>query len=348
MMSTVKALGYHSSGARAGRDIAYILHREERLPGGRSRDIHGLGIEFQRVIRDLPDPRAREVAALELMRDHARRTASPVWHRHVFTVDNTLAEALSKLDRAAAEARLVDAFLKTLRSARRDLQGVYAIHWHGGRDRPWGNPHIHAVYSPRLRNGGAVYIGKQDLEKLKRAWTLELTRSLERSLSPSLTREGRRIGEGVQEPTLAMTGRHQGEPERTLGISPARVLGAVNQAKALVHNPAGTLARTGVRLVLRETLRTIESALERGDLSALTRGGQNPGQLAFDFGMPATDRQRPPVKSLRVAAAAIEGLASSREPDLVRAGIRIALDRLPVPQGIKLVARMVERSITEG
>ena len=56
--------------------------------------------------------------------------------RFILTVDNRAAERFARLDGTATERAIRDAVQRTFRGAARDVQGVFAIHQHGGQDRP--------------------------------------------------------------------------------------------------------------------------------------------------------------------------------------------------------------------
>jgi len=64
------------------------------------------------------------------------------------TVDRT-AERFARLDGVATERAIRDAIQKAFRGAAREVQGAFAIHKHGGHDRP-SHPHVQALLSPRL------------------------------------------------------------------------------------------------------------------------------------------------------------------------------------------------------
>jgi hypothetical protein len=90
-----------------------------------------------------------------------------------------VAAELARLPRARAERELRDTFGKALRvtALGRQIQGVYAIHWHGGDCRP-AHPHIHALFSPRRRDGCGLYLSRSDVGVLWGAWSRNVDRTL--------------------------------------------------------------------------------------------------------------------------------------------------------------------------
>src|SRR5258708_39226207 len=186
---------YHRSPARAGRYVQYISHREEGLPRGERREIYGIGERYKEVARMVPDPLDRERAYKRLIEEDAQRLRRPVFHQRVFTVDNRAAAHLASLPRTEAERELRGAFAKALRGTAigRQVQGVYAIHWHGGEGRP-AHPHIHALLSPLRRDGHHLYLAKSDLLALRGAWNREVERKLSRGLHPARAHTPGRTG----------------------------------------------------------------------------------------------------------------------------------------------------------
>jgi hypothetical protein len=169
---------YHRDPARAGRYIHYISHREEGLPRGERREIYGIGERYKEVARTVPDPPERERAYQRLIQEDAQQLRRPAFHQPVFTVDDRVAAELARLPRAHAERELRDAFARTVRGTvvGRRVQGVYAIHWHGGDHRP-AHPHIHALFSPLRRDGQSLYLSKSELRALGGAWTQGVERN---------------------------------------------------------------------------------------------------------------------------------------------------------------------------
>jgi hypothetical protein len=163
---------YHNSPSRAGRQVKYIAHREEGLTDGRSRELYGIGARY-RAFRG--DERAIQKALVE----DGRGLKKPVYFRFILTVDNRTAERFARLDGLLAERVIRDAVQKTFHGAARGVQGVFAIHQHGGEDRP-AHPHVHALLSPRLENRAPIHISPKGLERIKRRWEVELLRTLAR------------------------------------------------------------------------------------------------------------------------------------------------------------------------
>ena len=60
------------------------------------------------------------------------RALRPAYFRFILTVYNRAAERFARLDGTATERAIRDAVQKTFRGAARDVQGVFAIHQHGG------------------------------------------------------------------------------------------------------------------------------------------------------------------------------------------------------------------------
>jgi hypothetical protein len=170
---------YHRDPARAGRYVHYISHREEALPRGERREIYGVGDRYNDIARTLPEPPQRERAYRRLILQDAQQLRRPVFHQRVFTVDDRAATELATLPRAEADLGLRDAFVKALRGPRvgRQIQGIYTIHWHGGKDRP-AHPHIHALFSPLRRDGHGLHLSRLDIGALWKAWSRAVDRTL--------------------------------------------------------------------------------------------------------------------------------------------------------------------------
>ncbi len=263
---------YHRSPARAGRYVQYISHREEGLPRGDRREIYGIGERYKDVARIVPDPLERERAYKRLIQEDAQRLPRPVFHQRVFTVDNRAAAYLASLPRTDAERELRDAFAKALRGTAvgRQVQGAYAIHWHGGDGRP-AHPHIHALLSPLRRDGHGLYLAKSDLLAIQGAWNREVECKLVRGLSPLRAHTPGRVGPPrldvwVTGSTIAQAIRQaplllrQAEraPLTTIGSQVGRhmpgigkALRAATIATAFVRDPVRTLARLAVATALR-------------------------------------------------------------------------------------------------
>src|SRR5439155_939002 len=78
-----------------------------------------------------------------------------------------------RLDGHLSERVLRDAVEKTFRGAARGAQGVFAVHQHGGHDRP-AHPHVHALLSPRFENRMAVHISPVRIQRIKERWEREV------------------------------------------------------------------------------------------------------------------------------------------------------------------------------
>jgi hypothetical protein len=170
---------YHRNSARAGRYVQYISHREEGLPRGERREIYGVGERYKDIARTLPEPPQRERAYARLIQQDAQEIRRPVFHQRVFTVDDKAAAQLGSMPRTEAERELRGALVKALRGLRvgRQIQGIYAVHWHGGKDRP-AHPHIHALFSPLRRDGYGLYLSRLEVRALWKAWSREVDRTL--------------------------------------------------------------------------------------------------------------------------------------------------------------------------
>jgi hypothetical protein len=272
---------YHRDAARAGRYIHYISHREERLPRGERREIHGIGERYKEVARTVPDPPDRERVYQRLIQEDAQQLRRPVFHQSVFTVDDRAAAELARLARARAERELGDTFTRAVRGTvvGRNVQGVYAIHWHGGDRRP-AHPHIHALFSPLRRDGQSLYLPKSELRSLCGAWTQEV----ERNSFHWQTLAGRPIPRRVSKPRIDSWVRgtaiaqsirqapllrqlHRAPlttPARVAAFTPvvAECVPAVTVAARLARDPVHTLLRLAAETTLRPLPRPV-SAIAR-------------------------------------------------------------------------------------
>jgi hypothetical protein len=163
---------YHRNPDKMPQQIRYISHREERLPGGERRELFGIGDRYRAL-------RGDEKAIEKAFADDTRGLRRPAYFRFILTVDNHAAERFARLDGTATERAIRDAVQKTFRGAARDVQGVFAIHQHGGHDRP-AHPHVHALLSPRLQNGAPIHFSPRAIERVKQRWEMEVRRGLER------------------------------------------------------------------------------------------------------------------------------------------------------------------------
>ena len=163
---------YHRNPGNVPQQIRYISHREERLQGGERRELFGIGDRYKAL-------RGDEKAIERAFAEDTRGLPRPAYFRFILTVDNRAAERFARLDGTATERAIHDAVQKTFRGAARDVQGVFAIHQHGGHDRP-SHPHVHALLSPRLQNGAPIHFSPRAIERVKQRWEMEVLRSLER------------------------------------------------------------------------------------------------------------------------------------------------------------------------
>ena len=163
---------YHRSPKRAADQVRYIAHREEGLPDGRRRELYGIGPRYRAF-------RGDEHAIRRALVEDGRGLRNPVYFRFILTVDNRTAERFARLEAGLAERVIRDAVQNTFRSAARGVQGAFAIHQHGGDDRP-AHPHVHALLSPRLQNGAPTHISPQRIQGVRHRWESEVLRGLER------------------------------------------------------------------------------------------------------------------------------------------------------------------------
>ena len=163
---------YHRDPRRAGAQVRYIAHREEGLTDGLRRELYGIGERYRAM-------RGDEQAIRKALREDGRGLRSPVYFRFILTVDNPAAERFKRLDGFFCERILRDAVEKTFRGAARGAQGVFAVHQHGGRDRP-SHPHVHALLSPRFENRMAVHLSAVRIQRIKERWEREILVGLQR------------------------------------------------------------------------------------------------------------------------------------------------------------------------
>jgi len=163
---------YHRSPERAAGQVRYIAHREEGLTDGRRRELYGIGEHYRAF-------RGDERAIRRALREDGRGLRNPVYLRFILTVDNPAAERFKRLDGHLSARVLRDAIDKTFRGALREAQGVFAIHEHGGTDRP-AHPHVHALLSPRFQNRMPVHISPARIQRIKERWEREVLAGLQR------------------------------------------------------------------------------------------------------------------------------------------------------------------------
>jgi len=175
---------YHRNPEGVPQQIRYISHREERLPSGERRELFGVGDRYKAL-------RGDEKAIERTFAEDSKGLRRPAYFRFILTVDNRTAERFARLDGVATERVIRDAVQKTFRSAARDVQGVFAIHQHGGHDRP-SHPHVHALLSPRLQNGAPIHFSPRAIERVKERWEIEVLRALQSQERRFVRREPQR------------------------------------------------------------------------------------------------------------------------------------------------------------
>ena len=175
---------YHRNPEKVSQQIRYISHREERLPSGDRRELFGIGDRYKAL-------RGDEKAIEKAFAEDSKALRRPAYFRFILTVDNRSAERFACLDGVATERAIRDAIQQTFRGAARDVQGVFAIHEHGGHGRP-SHPHVHALLSPRLQNGAPIHFSPRAIERVKQRWEMELLRGLERQERRPLRRQPQR------------------------------------------------------------------------------------------------------------------------------------------------------------
>jgi hypothetical protein len=191
-------------GRNIGR-IGYISHREEQLRDGRTRPLYGIG-ERYRALRG--DERAIKLA---FARD-AEGLRRPVFFRLKLTVDDKAAQRFAQFGPTTVERRMRDAADRVFRGVLRDAQGVYAVHQHGGWNRP-SHPHIHVQLGPRFQDGTPIHISPERIAKLKLRWEHEVLRELDRQ-ERRLVREPAHLIERLKERAKEREARpHSGRAE---------------------------------------------------------------------------------------------------------------------------------------
>jgi len=163
---------YHRDPDGAGGQVRYIAHREEGLTDGQRRQLYGIGERYRSF-------RGDERSIRKALRDDGRGLRNPVYFRFIMTVDNPTAMRFKRFDGHLSERILRDVVERTFRGAARGVQGVFAVHQHGGQDRP-AHPHVHALLSPRFENRMAVHISPVRLQRIKARWEREVLYGLER------------------------------------------------------------------------------------------------------------------------------------------------------------------------
>jgi hypothetical protein len=156
-----------------GASIAYVAHREERLPGGQRRELFGIGTRYRELGGD-------EAAVVRQLKQDAHGLREPRYFRAKLTVDDPAAQRLARLSPAHRELVLRDVVEKAFRGALRTAQGVFVVHENERGNRPFGNPHVHVLLAPRLTTGEATFIPKPRLVAFRTRWDHEVLRALDR------------------------------------------------------------------------------------------------------------------------------------------------------------------------
>ncbi len=227
---------YHHSPKRAADQVRYIAHREEGLRDGERRELYGIGPRYRAF-------RGDEKAIRRALVEDARGLRNPVYFRFILTVDNRTAQRFTRLDGRLTERVLRDAVEKTFRGAARSVQGVFAVHQHGG-DLRASHPHVHALLSPRLQNRKPTHLSRTRIACIRERWETEVLRGLER--------QERRLehARGERTPVQALTPARVSDRLPQIGRAPARdrrrPLGPIGLF-FLSTNKARRLARVGGR-----------------------------------------------------------------------------------------------------
>lgn len=197
------------------RGVHYISHREERLEGGRTRTLHGIGPRYRAL-------RGDERAVHQLLYKDGEGLREPRYHRGKLTVDDAAAAKLARLSPEVQERVIRDAVEKTFRGELRRAQGVFVVHMHGGRGRPAGHPHAHFRLSPLLDDGRRMVFTPRRLAAFKERWVVEVNRSVDRALKREERTPGRSRGARTQEPPRASRRRGAEGESRAPGHSRGR------------------------------------------------------------------------------------------------------------------------------
>jgi len=234
------------------KGIAYISHREERLPGGRTRTLYGIGDRFKAL-------RGDEAAIIRQLWDDRQNLRSPVFYRAKLTIDDQAARQLLSVPEQHRERVLRDAVDRTFRSALRHSQGVYVIHLHGGASRPYGHPHVHVRLSPAMGNGRRFFLRPERLELFKRTWEREVQWTLDRAINRA--RPGRSLESHGDRPTRSPRRTKDGRGRHGLGLlrpllrtyapSVANLLTAGDRARSAARSPRQGIENASFRLATR-------------------------------------------------------------------------------------------------
>ena len=263
---------YHRNPDKMPQQIRYISHREERLPGGERRELFGIGDRYRAL-------RGDEKAIERAFAEDTKGLRRPAYFRFILTVDNRTAERFARLDGLATERAIRDAVQKTFRGAARDVQGVFAIHQHGGHDRP-SHPHVHALLSPRLQNGAPIHFSPRGIQRVKERWEIEVLRALQ-------SQERRFVHREPERELAPLTPLRQREPRARQPLRPfsgrrTRRLG-VNTLMFLRARPSRQLGKLAGRTV-DAALRFLDRAMEMN---------RNPERAARRFSLRLLSRAMP-------------------------------------------------------
>lgn len=165
---------------RVRASLQYIVHREEALPGGRPRTLHGIGDRYRNEAHD-------EAAVEQLLMHDGRDLAAARYYRLKLTVNDQAAAALQALPfhrrERAFRAAVRDLFADALPLA----QGVFVLHSHSRGGRPHGHPHAHVHLGPRRQGGGAFAINRRQLATVKTSWASAIAKALTQARVPTIT-----------------------------------------------------------------------------------------------------------------------------------------------------------------
>jgi hypothetical protein len=264
---------YHRNPEKVPQQIRYISHREERLPSGERRELFGIGDRYRAL-------RGDEKAIEKAFAQDSKGLRRPVYFRFILTVDNPTAERFARLDGVATEKAIRDAIQKTFRGAVRDVQGVFAIHQHGGRNRP-SHPHVHALLSPRLQNGAPIHLSPRAIERVKERWEVEVLRALQ-------SQERRFVRREPVRELAPLTPLRQREPrtrQPLLRFDPSR------RTRRLGVNTLVFLRASPSRQLGKLAGRTVDAALRF--LGRAIEMNRNPERAARRFSMGLLSRAMP-------------------------------------------------------
>ena len=262
--------------------IAYISHREEKLRGGQTRQLYGIGDRY-RVLRG--DERAIKRTFMQ----DAEGLRRPVFFRMKLTVDDKAAQRFARFGPTTVERGMRDSVDRLFRGVLRDAQGAYAIHQHGGLNRP-SHPHVHVQLSPRFQDGTPIHISPERIAKLKLRWEHEVLRELDRR-ERRFVREPARLmtklrGPARERESKARPGRADVWRETVWRLRPYRrrrilpgfglrlpvAVRAKGPGQEMVQNPERVVRRAVLNLAAKALPKPFREALELGRI--LTRIGR--------------------------------------------------------------------------